>query len=263
MLHGWLGGAEDGPLVAVLHGTPDTRHVAMTGDAAARHVGVRLLCVNRPAYGDSSPSASTHASVADDLLGVARELGHDRLALLGMSVGGGFALATAARHPDRIAALALVATQVPGERVEPVATLVEEFRPGHDEWRASVHPEEPDDETLVHRWLTHLPAGDAALVRELGSRAVADSLREALASPEGYLRDAALHLRPWPFDTADVACPTYLWLGRRDDRADPDVVGAALAGLDVREVHRPDTTHLATLLAHWTEILATLRPHLD
>ena len=87
VLHGWLGGAEDGPLVAVLHGTPDTRHVAMTGDAAARAAGLRLLCVNRPSHGDSSAHASTHASVADDLMGVARELGHDRLGLVGMSVG--------------------------------------------------------------------------------------------------------------------------------------------------------------------------------
>ena len=263
MLHGWIGGADDGPLVAVLHGTPDTRHVAMTGDAAARAAGVRLLCVNRPAYGDSSAHASTHASVADDLMSVARELGHDRLGLVGMSVGGGFALATAARHLERVGALALVATQAPGDRSEAVEALVEEYRPGFEEWRATVGADDADDDALVERWLTQLPAEDAAFVSALGTPAVAASVREALASPDGYLRDAALHSRPWPFDPSDATCPVHLWLGRRDDRADPTVLGAALAGLDVREMREPDTTHLATLLAHWGDVLTTLRRHLD
>lgn len=262
VLHGWLGGAEDGPLVAVLHGTPDTRHVAMTGDSAARAAGVRLLCVNRSAYGDSSAYASTHASVADDLLGVARQLGHDRLALVGMSVGCGFALAAAARHPDAVVALALVAPQVPGERDDPVDALVEGSRPGYVEWVASIRPEDPDDEALVGRWLPGLPDEDAALVRELGVTAAAASVREALASPEGYLRDAALHSRPWPFRPAEVRCPAYLWLGRRDDRSDPASVQRALDGVDVRAVHEPDTTHLATLLTGWDEVLSALATEL-
>lgn len=96
-LHGWLGGDPDGPLVVVLHGCPDTRHVAMTGDDAAREAGVRLLCVNRPGYGDSTVQPSSHGSVADDLVAVAAGLGHERLAVLGMSVGGAYAVACAAR----------------------------------------------------------------------------------------------------------------------------------------------------------------------
>ena len=31
----WLGGAAEGPLVLVMHGCPDTRHVAMTGQGAS------------------------------------------------------------------------------------------------------------------------------------------------------------------------------------------------------------------------------------
>jgi hypothetical protein len=53
-------------VVLVFHGCPDTRRVAMTGDAAAREVGVRLLAFNRPGYGSSTPTDSTHTSVARD-----------------------------------------------------------------------------------------------------------------------------------------------------------------------------------------------------
>lgn len=55
VLQGWTGGDPDGPLVAVLHGCPGTRHVAMAGHDAVRAVGVRLMCVNRPATSAPPP----------------------------------------------------------------------------------------------------------------------------------------------------------------------------------------------------------------
>jgi pimeloyl-ACP methyl ester carboxylesterase len=260
VLQGWLGGADDGPLVAVLHGCPDTRHVAMTGDAAARAAGVRLLCVNRPGYGDSTPYDSSHASVADDLVGVAATLGHGRLGVLAMSVGGGYAVACAARHPDRVAVLGLVATQPPGERSAPVADLEAEVAPEFLAWRASVAPEDPDDEALAARWVAMLPPADGALVAALGSRAVAASVREALARPEGYLRDAALSLRPWPHRPEEVRCPVRAWFGEEDDRSAAAPAATLTDGFgDVEVVVRPATSHLATLVAHWPAVLATLR----
>ena len=81
-----------------------------------------------------------------------------------MSVGGGYAVACAARHPDRVAALGLVATQPPGPRDDPVDALVDEFRPEFLAWRATVDPDDPDDEALVGRWLEMLPSQDAGLV---------------------------------------------------------------------------------------------------
>lgn len=257
VLHGWLGGDPDGPLVAVLHGCPDTRHVAMTGDRAARDVGVRLLCVSRPGYGDSTPHASTHASVADDLAGVASELGHDRFAVLGMSVGGGYAVTCAARHADRVAALGLVSVQPPGSRAEPVEELERELAPEFLAWREQVAPDDPDDGDLAARWLTMLPTADAALVATRTTAEVAASVREALGDPSAYLRDAAIMSRPWAHGPEQVRCPVRAWWGELDDRAAVSEVVSGLA--DVEVVVRPATTHLATLVAHWPDVLTTLR----
>lgn len=260
VLQGWVGGDPSGPLVAVLHGCPDTRHVAMAGDAAAREVGVRLLCVNRPGYGASTVHASSHATVADDLAGVVDELGHERFAVLGMSVGGAYALATAARHPGRVAALGIVATQPPGDRTEPVEAIVDEMAPEFLAWRVGVDPADPDDEALASRWLAVLPAADAALVAAGGPVAVAASVREALEVPDGYLRDAALLFRPWVHGPAEVTCPVRAWFGEDDDRSGADGAAGLLAGFaDVEVTVRPATSHLATLVAHWPEVLATLR----
>ena len=259
VLEGWVGGDPDGPLVTVLHGCPDTRHVAMTGDAAARAVGVRLLCVNRPGYGRSTVHASTHGSVADDLAGVATELGHERFAVLGMSVGGGV------RRRDRRAAPRPGHRTGPGgdpaagDAPEPVEALVAELAPEFLQWRAGVDPDDTDDEALAARWLTMLPPEDADLVRALGPAEVAASVREALAEPDGYLRDAALLHRPWQHAPAEVRCPVRPG-SASDDRSGADAAADLVAGFgEVEVVVRPRTTHLATLVAHWPDILRTLR----
>jgi pimeloyl-ACP methyl ester carboxylesterase len=260
----WLGGADSGPLVAFLHGCPDTRHAAMTGAEAARAIGVRLLAVNRPGYGASGLHDSTQTSVADDLLAVADHVGADDLALLGMSIGGSYAVTAAAAHPDRVRALGLVATQF--DRFEPgsVAEVVERFRPEFAAWARGIAPDDADDAALARRWRDGLPAQDAALLATLTDAAVADAAREVLAQHDGYLRDAALAFRAWDRPPEDVACPTHLWYGELDTAA-PLAEGEALAGRlpQAHLVVRRGTTHLSTLMGHWPDLLATLRIHLD
>ena len=261
----WLGGATRGPLVVFAHGCPDTRHAAMTGHEAAVGAGLRLLAVNRPGYGRSDPDETSQSSVADDLVAVADLLGVERFGLLGMSVGGSYAVTCAARHPDRVAVLGLVATQwrtSAGE--DTVAEAVESARPEFERWVEGVAPDDPDDNALAARWRGGLPAPDAALLAEVSDHEVAASVREALGNHEGYLRDAALVFRPWDHAPEEVAAPTYLWLGELDESAPPADgmdLGARIPGASVTV--RPATTHLATLLAHWPDTLRTLRPHLD
>ena len=66
--------------------------------------------------------------------------------------------------------------------------------------------------------------------------------------------------RPWPHLPAEVACPVRAWFGELDDRASAAGAADLLAGVsDLRVTVRPATTHLATLVGHWHEVLATLR----
>ena len=82
-------------------------------DATAA-AGVRLLTVDRPGYGASLPYAAdvvpTFANSADDLDAVLADLGVDDVGVIGWSNGGVHALVLAARHPDRVRAVALVGT---------------------------------------------------------------------------------------------------------------------------------------------------------
>ena len=253
--------ATDGPIVLFFHGCPDTRRIAMTGADAASEVGVRLLAFNRPGYGSSTPTASTHTSVAHDAAELLDIWGIERAAVLGMSVGGPYAAAFAATYPERTTGLALVSSPGPGEPTEEsVEDAMERMRPEFMAWRATIDPEaEPeDDAALAARFLAELPESDAALLRAYDDEFLGNLVWEALVKPEGYLRDAALLLREWDFDPAGVSCPTTVWCGELDEKA----VAASswwserLPQADVEML--PDTTHLAALLTQWPAILRKL-----
>ncbi|WP_166645765.1 alpha/beta fold hydrolase [Curtobacterium flaccumfaciens] len=95
--------------------------LADRGDRALRRVYVDL-----PGHGDSRPSSGFRSSEdvldAVDLL-LDAEVPEGPFLLLGHSYGGHFARAVAARHPDRVAGLALLCTVVPGE-LRPAASAV-------------------------------------------------------------------------------------------------------------------------------------------
>jgi pimeloyl-ACP methyl ester carboxylesterase len=279
-VHLWQGGATQGPTVVFLHGCPDTRRAAFPGRAAAESAGVRLLAVNRPGYGRSDPAASGHGSFADDLIAVADLLGVGRFAVLGMSLGGPYALACAARHPHRVTAAGVVAA--PAMSLGPpwhrddltpeqqtffarlVSCSVEEamelMRPEFEDFVATVSPQDPDEVAVAERWNRGLHPLDLAVLSELPSTEIAASAREALMSSDGYLRDAAVTFRRWDFRPEDVSCPTWLWYGAYDANAPARngrwfadrVPGASL-------VVRQDTAHLGSLHRYWDDMLATLR----
>ena len=259
----WTSPATAAPTVLVCHGTPDTRWVARTGADAALAAGVRLACVNRPGYGTSTPTASTMTSVADDAVAVLDGLGLDQVAVLGMSVGGAYAAALAARHPDRVAALGVVAAPaMTGTDTGTVEEAVERSRPEFEQWVSGLVVDDPDDEALVARWLGALPASDAALLAARPTAEVAASAREALACHDGYLRDAALLFRDWGFRFEDITAPTHLWYGAHDDRNPPETGQWWADRIPGAKVTITPTTHLATLLTNWPEILTSLREHL-
>src|SRR3954452_21416615 len=114
-----LGFAEFGPVrgrpIVWLHGTPGARkQIPEEARLAAEEVGVRFVGVDRPGTGlSTSHLYGSILDFTDDLRILIDELGFDDLAVIGLSGGGPYALATGYAMPDRVKAVGVLGGVAP------------------------------------------------------------------------------------------------------------------------------------------------------
>jgi pimeloyl-ACP methyl ester carboxylesterase len=98
--------AGQGPPVVLLHGLSATRRNVVQGSRALLRRGYRLIAYDARGHGASSPAPSYgYPDLIEDLEAVLAELGIERMALVGSSMGAATAMAFALRHPERAVAL--------------------------------------------------------------------------------------------------------------------------------------------------------------
>lgn len=105
-------GPRGAPALVAVHGIPGSvRDFRYLG--AQLEERVRLVRVDLPGFGGSAPergAVRTLPGRARVVLALADQLGLERFAVLGHSMGGGTALVTAAEAPERVTLVALVAS---------------------------------------------------------------------------------------------------------------------------------------------------------
>jgi pimeloyl-ACP methyl ester carboxylesterase len=85
------------------HGGPGSRKVQPHWLDAIKRAGFRLISIDRPGYGGSSPKPGrTIGDWADDAIAVADRLDIERFFIVGVSTGGAYAVAVAAREQTRV-----------------------------------------------------------------------------------------------------------------------------------------------------------------
>jgi pimeloyl-ACP methyl ester carboxylesterase len=93
----------DGFPVFSLHGAPGSRFARHYDESAYVEVGARVITYDRPGYGGSDRCRGRRVvGCVADVAAIADELGVERFAVTGGSVGGPHSLAVAARLPDRV-----------------------------------------------------------------------------------------------------------------------------------------------------------------
>ncbi len=219
-------GPDDGPVVVLHHPAPGSR-VLDPDPAVTAAAGIRLVTVDRPGYGGSTLGRApvTIPGAADDVAHVLEVLGASEAAVVGWSGGGRVAAALAARHPDLVTRVALLATPAPDEDVpwygEENRAMVEQLRPDIDGavgvltemlGSSGVDPAAavellgvgPGDETVIAR-----PGVRAGLEAMLG-----EAYRQGAVGLAADL--AAYTLRPWGFDPRAIGVPVRCWYGAAD-----------------------------------------------
>jgi pimeloyl-ACP methyl ester carboxylesterase len=112
--------AGEGPPVVLCHGITATRRYVLHGSKALPRAGYAVTTYDARGHGESGPAPVGEGYgypelVADLERVVEAEVGEDRFLLGGHSMGAHTAIAYALRHPERIAALALVGPVYTGE----------------------------------------------------------------------------------------------------------------------------------------------------
>lgn len=131
--------------VLYLHGTPDCRLARHPDDDVARQAGIRLVAVDRPGAGGSTPHRGAGlTALGHDLLVLVDRLGIERCALLGWSSGGLFALAAATVLGARAPSVTLAATVPPVEAYDDDA-VVESLSPERQHFVQLAHELAPDE----------------------------------------------------------------------------------------------------------------------
>jgi pimeloyl-ACP methyl ester carboxylesterase len=272
----WEGGDPRGRAMVLHPGTPATRLLGRWGHEAAVSAGVRLVSVSRPGYGGSTvvtAQAPSLLAVGRDTAALAAHLGLAEYAVVGISGGGPFAVATAVADSEAVRALGLVAGVGPWRLLDDPSSLPDErvclalldagdvagawagFRLLCE--RALSGLRALDDSARVDA----LMAGeDGPLTRDEAYRAIwADNLRVVLDSLDGCAFDNLAWGGAWDIDPRDVAAPTRLWYGELDHEA-PPAYGQWHRDRIARSQMTvyPGEGHLDVCDAHWREVVEGL-----
>jgi pimeloyl-ACP methyl ester carboxylesterase len=268
-------GPADGPVVLMFHGMPGSRLLCPDVKATHRR-GTRLVAVDRPGYGGSSPRPGRRiADWAEDASLLLDGLAIPAASIVGWSSGGPYALACAAILGERIRSVAVIAGDAPLDDVPeafqalPAAMqdLIARVRddPTGDA-RAAVAARcawyAQDPLSIVASADAHAapddPDAEARRRPDIGEALAAMFTEGARQGAAGYVDDWIATVLPWGFRLTDVARPVAIWWGDRDPltpRSDTEHLASSVPGAQVRII--PGEGH-SLPFRHWPAILDAL-----
>jgi len=268
-------GDPQGRAVFWLHGTPGARRqIPMEARIYAEKTGIRLIGLDRPGIGSSTPHRYDNVvAFADDLRTIADTLGIERMVVIGLSGGGPYTLGCAAALPDRVVAVGVIGGVAPtmgpdaitgglmgnlGTRVAPLlqvagvpiglvaSSLIRFIRPVGSpvvDLYGRVSPE-PDRRLLARPEIKAMFLDD-----------ILNGSRKQMAAP---FADIVVFARDWGFRLADVKVPVRWWHGDVDHIV-PYAHGEHVVSRlpDAQLYTMPGESHLAGL-GRAEEILTTM-----
>ncbi|ALP52294.1 hypothetical protein Tel_03575 [Candidatus Tenderia electrophaga] len=266
-------GDPGGAPVLYFHGYPGSRLEARLAARPAVHLGLRLLAPDRPGFGESSfQPGRTLSAWCGDVAQLADQLDVERFAVAGVSGGGPYALACAARIPKRLARVALVGALGPLVGMRSTRGMVTLNRLALA-LAARSPPLARLAIDLAARWLRHrperflahmlagAPEADRKVLADADYRALlAASTAEALRQGgRGVAWELTLLARPWDFSLQEVSVPVRLWQGLSDNIVPPVMARGLVGALSTTEVHYlPGEGHLSLIARRLAPVLENL-----
>jgi pimeloyl-ACP methyl ester carboxylesterase len=246
-------------------GTPCSRLSPLGDEAATRAAGARVVVLERPGFGMSSPRPGRR--VLDwpaDVAHVADALGIASFAIAGMSAAGPYLAACAFALAGRVRSAAMLGVVCPLDApgVRGSMTLRRRVL-----YRAL--PLAPFAVPLLRmlgpRGVTRVmtddvPACDKAVLARIAAPYAAMKREAFRQGPAAFATDLALAARPWGFRLEGIRVPVHVWHGELDVSTPPSM-GRYLASVipGARATFVAGEGHFVAY-ARWAEILASLAP---
>jgi pimeloyl-ACP methyl ester carboxylesterase len=227
-------GPVSGARVVFHDGTPGSRHLSPRVLNVLERMGVQLLVMDRPGYGESTRRPGRRVvDVVEDIVQLVDRHGWQRFAVWGGSGGGPHALACAALLPDRVERCACVVSPAPFDA--PDLDWFAGMSPGNVEEFTRAQAGEDSYRPLVERL-----AREAVTAAQVGQPEVSsayqlpeadlEALRVRVHEPghlqrtrasyadgvDGWIDDCISFTRPWGIDLARIKVPVSVWYGPDD-----------------------------------------------
>lgn len=225
-------GPADGRPIVWMHGTPGARRqIPIEARAFAAELGVRIIGIDRPGIGGSSPYLYKDVlEWTEDLRLLLDALGVDTFRLVGLSGGGPYVLAAGAAMPDRVLAAAVLGGVAPTRGVDAApggliqlavrcAPLLGPMRlPAGFAITQGIRLVRPLAGPVLDLYGAVQPAGDRNLLArpEFKAMFLDDLLNGSRTQMSAPLADLILFTREWGFALADVRVPVRWWHGDAD-----------------------------------------------
>jgi pimeloyl-ACP methyl ester carboxylesterase len=207
------------------HGGPGNRLEPSAAAPGARASGFRLIGVDRPGYGDSTPVPGRNiGDWAKDGLAVADHLAIDRFLAVGVSTGGAYALALAASSPRVVGVIACCAVTdmrwSEGKAMMPFNLPIWNASSRGEAIRLAEEQFGPDGSKMAGLMTTvAFPPADLAVLTSPAflNGAVASSQASFAQGVVGYADDRIADGRGWgSFALEAIRCPAIVLHGDAD-----------------------------------------------
>ena len=252
---GWAEyGDPAGAPIVFLHGTPGSRLFRPSSGLA----GVRLITIDRPGYGESSPARQPMLlGVADAVGALTASFGIDSFGVVGFSGGTPYALACGVRLGRRVGAIAVAGMTGPDRELgtvhgrERLLAMALRHLPGVGAWYVRRAAADYAEDPVKHHRALLAAGNDPHLTADESS-----NWEAARQGSAGLVGDwLATDVHRWRFRLADVAQPVLIWAGRGDPgRAVPDAALMAARLPRATVVIAEDAGHTPSPW-HWQHIL--------
>lgn len=259
-----------GKPVFFFHGLPGSRRQRHPDDSIATGLGARLIAIDRPGYGLSDFQYGRKLlDWPGDVAQLADSLKIDRFAVVGVSGGGPYVLASAYKMPERITSATVISGMGPVDDPEATKGMLRSMRLG-----LGIAPKVPWGFVRLADPVAKMVSRNPAGVKKLVPASAPEADKKAFARPEiqevdrqdlaeAYRNGAQAAFwevvtlaTPWGFRLEDIDKKIHLWHGEADTTV-PHHMGRYVARTlpDCESRFYPGEGH-TLMYNYWREILS-------